>query len=762
MIPIIDQLQNHFPEDEFSWLLSALREDKAVWDILQDTSFLDATFKDMGTELSRWSPASLALKLIDPSISIDNLTQADFSAIPTSISTQAADFYEEFIYNSSGAKKSISLKEAGLLALALRERRRLVGSWDNLESEMNVVPAQEWKTAIACLYGMLPKPEELLESLVNIKPHSSYLQLALHAVLSSPAAPEQSIEALYNLVNNISFGVIQFVLRFLADRRPNLVSLIAIQLLADMDVKENKSPTDLADLQSRLYKAELFQFAGKHADAAMEFENAWDSFEDIKIDRSARLSISAEKQSKNDLAEEIIKEYINSDYGKISSSPLLTIAKLKYVINSAEPPAEIEFSADQYEPVDALAKASNFAQLGDAEQALHFAQKASEHLENDPSNLQDDASEYTQLLISVFQDLGELEKAEQIAKLGLEKYPNDEDLLLNISELQSKNYQAEESIQTAKLASALNPSKVDSRRILAHLLVSNHMWENAYHELDKLVTTQPSPKDEDAISLAACALKINNPTKASKLMKEVLERNPGNPLAHTILGEALLLLNNKPEAKHHFEIATKNAPDVSAPWIQLASMQEAEGNIEESLTTLIAATHATSDDPQLYSALGQTQHRAGNDQKAAKQYEKSIELVKNQSGPITQTGEDICIELAISLQDIGKNQESKALLGALHQKNPAKAKIALAYGKQLRAEGDDQSAIEPLEIAHKSLIESPEAQLEYAQAALVLNEDIEHAINAIHAAEVIEPDNPIVTALKAEIAARDTSPEASK
>jgi len=94
-----------------------------------------------------------------------------------------------------------ALSQAGLLALALRERRRVVGSWNGLAGELlntsrltantqaqprnriELPPSffSTWSTPIACLYGLIPDPEDMLLSLAPSGSAARLPLLAIHA-----------------------------------------------------------------------------------------------------------------------------------------------------------------------------------------------------------------------------------------------------------------------------------------------------------------------------------------------------------------------------------------------------------------------------------------------------------------------------------------------------------------------------------------------------------------------------------------------------
>jgi hypothetical protein len=99
-----------------------------------------------------WQPGNLALRALEW-VTASQLAVEDLPALEKTIRQQALQVFEEKIRQN---ELCATLEEAGLVAIALRERRRVTKTWDGLGEELFVesgVPGarlmQVWQTPLA-------------------------------------------------------------------------------------------------------------------------------------------------------------------------------------------------------------------------------------------------------------------------------------------------------------------------------------------------------------------------------------------------------------------------------------------------------------------------------------------------------------------------------------------------------------------------------------------------------------------------------------
>src|SRR3990170_8006848 len=156
---ILVELRRVLSPADAPYVLAALSEDALVWNSLQQPEFLHAVLSDESVIPASWSPANLALRPLGNRVSFADLTAEHIPGIEVSLRKQALEVLENTLHNS---QPPANLAQAGLLALALRERRRKTQSWRGFLNELLSVQNKStsslvelWQTPLACLYGMI-------------------------------------------------------------------------------------------------------------------------------------------------------------------------------------------------------------------------------------------------------------------------------------------------------------------------------------------------------------------------------------------------------------------------------------------------------------------------------------------------------------------------------------------------------------------------------------------------------------------------------
>src|SRR3990172_444504 len=180
-------------------VLAALTEDKLVWESLQQPEFLHSILAEDSTLPSSWSPASLALRPLGNRVNFADLTAEHLPGIEVSLRKQALEILENTLRNGQPAD---SVSQAGMQALALRERRRKTQSWRGFLGEISSVQGKTmsglvalWQTPLACLYGIIPDKWDFLESLLPQDGMHPAIEWISHIILSNPLVTNQDFLA---------------------------------------------------------------------------------------------------------------------------------------------------------------------------------------------------------------------------------------------------------------------------------------------------------------------------------------------------------------------------------------------------------------------------------------------------------------------------------------------------------------------------------------------------------------------------------------
>ena len=155
---LVDGLKLLFPAGTATRVLALLRQDDLVWAAFADDGFAQKALDVCGGQVNAWSPGVLALVALDEQQIANHLTVEPMQPLEASLRQKAVRAYEDSRKKGCGPT---DLREAGLLGLALRERRRYTGSWIGLPAELltapsgvKAIPPRTWNAALACLVGL--------------------------------------------------------------------------------------------------------------------------------------------------------------------------------------------------------------------------------------------------------------------------------------------------------------------------------------------------------------------------------------------------------------------------------------------------------------------------------------------------------------------------------------------------------------------------------------------------------------------------------
>ncbi len=130
-VDIVSSINQVFSENDATTIIAALRQDELVWNAVQDATLAVALAQNPKPDVSSWSPAAifcLSESLPKPE-DLKNLSLG----IEGTTRQQAILAYEKI--GREGITPQ-TFQQAGYAALAFRERRKLVKSWDNLADEI--------------------------------------------------------------------------------------------------------------------------------------------------------------------------------------------------------------------------------------------------------------------------------------------------------------------------------------------------------------------------------------------------------------------------------------------------------------------------------------------------------------------------------------------------------------------------------------------------------------------------------------------------
>ncbi len=718
MLPVIELLKQSLPETDWQSVIAALRQDSLTWQAVLDPE-LTRRLKRQGLPRPKdWSPASLALAALDQPACAESLRLLPLPELDPALAQRANQAFEAFTKKRSpSSKPPASLPEAGLLALALRERRRLTGKWDGLPDALRHLPLPVWQTPLACLYGLIADPLELLAALLPSDASADHYTLVLHTLLSNPNPVREQIQAIEQLLSSTQASPL-ILLRSLAALRPELSLELAQQILANapasqrIDERQTRHAVLTGDINRLCGLAEMYQFASQQSQSAHFLNQA--------RERSHSLQASLNAQIAQTLAHSP-EESVSAWQQAITLDPNEPVYRAGLVNALLSAGRADEAMAVLLDTETAAGPAWNSvlarlaARKGDVE-------AVSRHVHDALSTAGGISTDGIPSLIGLLLDLNAPVEAAHAASLALDQQPNDPRLLALLGKAASISGQHSDASQAYQLAVLLAPGIIDFRRGLADSLETGGDFEAALPERVRLAG-EPGAPASDLHALAKCALRAGDPQQAIAACQQALTLDAKDGAACAILGEAYLALNNPAKAQEHFVAATRLAPHLPRPWLALAEALGQAGQSNKAIETLRAAIQSIPGDASLQLALGEACLEADSPTQALQPLQRAAALSPSDVRAAFRLGQ--------ALRQLGHIENAQQTLAPAYARQPDYPGLAYCYARTLLDLGDTLAALAPLGAAVASGPDEAAPYLDYARTLLATSHNPEAAVNAL-------------------------------
>ena len=711
------------------YVLAALSEDALVWNSLQQPEFLHSVLSDESVIPTSWSPASLALRPLGNRVSFADLTAEHIPGIEVTLRKQALDLLENTLRNG---QPPASLAQAGLLALALRERRRKTQSWRGFLGELLSVQTitatslvELWQTPLACLYGMIPDKWDFLESLLPQDFMHPAIDWISHIILSNPLETQTQVKMFHDLMSQLVVEYQVEWLRYLSGKgRFALASGIADQLLVTgrdffAGLEEPFQPdhaewvTASRKMLDNQLAATLYQIAGRPLQAGIYLDKTrkllqhWlagatlqmatvldgegkanDAFYQECANLMAQMPVSTQLQNEAMFA--VGNGIINGSLAGLPNNSETIAARLsKHAPKSA--------SSDTREGQDVARNAVN-TWLDEIDRNP-VELKGQFIYDWDPSGL-----------LASLTSQGLHAEAIQAAERFLAGRPEDVKLLDWLAEASHGLGDDEKSVNYRLRAILLQPDEPEHLRKLAEVWEDREDWNSALEERRKVVKMGQSPVIDDELALAATAISAQEFIEVYAICEKILAENPDHGMAFTLMGKAALAQGDLNTAIAHLSKAIGLIPEEYMPWFELAEAYRRKGDNQQMLETLRAAVLTAPDSAELHYALGKA-YLDNN------QMSEALPFLR-QSARLAPESVQIALALAEALITLGYKQEALVVVEKARGRWRVHDELAFLHAKLLLKEGVIEDGLSILEIALQS--ENPQAEwyVLYAQSLI--------------------------------------------
>lgn len=715
---------------EAAQAISALRQDALVWQSLENSQIWQAAVAAAGSLVRRWSPGLLALLALGCDQTVEELCALPMLALDPDLHERVLRAYQNAPPTGSTGP---SLQDAALLALALRERRRLTGSWNGLLPEIqaragqgNAFP-QVWRSAIACLVGLVPDPEEMLRALLpRCGPHATFEWLT-HAMLSQPATNQDHLTKFTHLLQGQPLVLQLGTLRSLTLRgRIELAETLAEALLvghpafAMLRTTVTLGELDMPGLAARALALQqmgtLYQLSGNRSQAQSMLKTVEQTLkhwmaglylQEMHLDLCSDMPVSAGLMDEEKLSA-VVRD------GRQLKSELGAVMTTKLCLGGLTEQLE----AEHHDPFLQIKLAGRLLQEGDVAMAQDLArQGVSALIDTLARTAQPFTGDFVYAwqplpLIQALMDLGLTHEALQLSLALHEVRPTDASLIQFISQMYETMGDLRQACLYAQAAVSLEPHLAIWRRRLGQLRVSLEDWQAAYNELEMVLALSNPPTLDDRLTYARVALQTRAYPQVAEACEVILSENPENGLAAGLMGQALIGLGEREEALVFLSRATLLAPDVLAPWLTLAELQQSNGDSLRALETLRAAVTAAPDEADGHFALSEVCLAEGLLSEALPHLKQAFLL---------RPGSDtIAFLYGKTLHKLGHSSEARAVLERTRSYWLRRPEMAYEFALTALEQHDAEGALPALEVA----LRAPQPPVEWRLlfARVLLNE----------------------------------------
>ena len=729
----IQYLKDSIPEDAWSWVIPALRQDPLTWKSLQDPNLVNKAVKKWGPYPHRWTPMNIALVSLGADIKTEDLNTKSLAELSPTLNQQVNEAYERY-KNSTSHENNIKL--SGLIALYLSEHK---------DEITNRVP----KTSLACLFSILPEP---LPIFTRLQPDR-----VVHSILANPQKPDEQIDIFWKYLKEAGKDQKTKILRTLFIRRSTIAVRLAEELLNDWSSSTSRGNSERED-ESQL---ELLETIISNAEV-LSIANRFDMFSNhldkaLKMTETIQGNLTAKLIDKDISTGNLEDAFIRWKQVKTTLSPTQNANIFLHLISTNDERRALKWFKDHFSDDE----------TGDAIYLLAKGFQAYLENNNDLAKKQliesiaafslKKGAELTHLhhLTRLALKLQMPSEAKQAIDLALEIEPNDFTSIELLRECHLANDQILEAIDVAHLSLALNPDHLQSYRHLAETLEIGKQWSHALQVRSSIMSRHDSfqTKDayQDAYNFAACSLKMNHPQNSAGICKRLLTIDPDDPDVHHLLGQTYRAMGDPKKAQEHFSEATRIAPDMSKSWLELADVYREKGNKLKQKETLQSASNIVTDDPEIFLLLGKIHLEESSPTQALQHFRTANELIKNGAiSPTKKIDTQIALFLGRTLDQLGHHQESRDVLEKAYQADMDQMELAHAYARALLATKSPEDALPILLETRRKVPASIDLNLDFARACLATTSNLDETTDTLNDILNQNPDHAEAKVLLAE------------
>ena len=608
---LLDLIKQRFPPSERKIAAKALQQDPLVWQFVNSEDESLPYFESAGTELAAFSPAACALWLIGRQNEVEPETiDRQESTLPNALRQSAGKAFESTF--NSGLPPA-DLYAAGMLALALRERRKMEGNWKGIPDELLIKrgPAATqknvliWQTVFSILLSLLPDFIDLILEFIhsrNERQAKTGVQLLVHSVLSNPMTDREKLDLLYRCISGENIDLQLETLKWLeASHRSSLEKTLALSLL---QVKAN-------------------------VDSFAKVFSEWEVF-DAQTENGDPLEKSIRFTLPEDLNRFAAFSYYSGDSQKAAdtyrkAAQVLNAIKAQTLFQAVAGSALPEDKTGWLEILQALPHSQKarmaYIQILIEDQNTDEALRLMAELPDSPAkSLLEGQIASNSKLAAVSSSSGSqppsasyfvhapqinLSQAGPISSVRTVDVDfADPDMIVTVRDESIASQRYEKAIELTAYLELFEPENADHPKKLAHLYALAGRWSQAYSAIQKIVKDQAAPEIDDLLLFAEASLHTDRTDMSISISQNILKQEPHHAKALILLGEGFWQKGDIVKAIQHMEKVIEVIPEEAGTWLALARIWQENGQFDRALEVLQKGALAIPGDAALLRQLG--------------------------------------------------------------------------------------------------------------------------------------------------------------
>ena len=632
--PLIEIIKQRFSDSDGKIILTCLRQDPLVWQFVQDNAISHPYFIAVKDEVNVFSPAKIAIWLIEDSMDIALKDLENYETVLPSELKEKSRKALDTVLNTT--LPPADLMTAGLLALALREIRKEKGSWKGLSKEIFIKGdhqtilknIQIWQTPFACLRMLCQDFDDLFgEFIFGNSPFiaKTSIPIFIHAYLANPGDSENISDKLFTLTQNLPIDFQLELLKWMSENnqvetqvklaknllqtKNNIDAFAKVfseiekieSPLEESDPLEITLPYSLAEDINKI--AAFYYFSGNPEKAHEYYHKSQNLLENLSSQTFYQALAVDQNYSTSSQWFKLIQRLPNSTQARyLYIESLIQSENFQEAKKHLEelPPSDVkdfliaQIENEKGEPKNTDTKISP-AVLMPSHEDLYTRPNfyAIQPKFRPDSNLLRSFVNRNPLMIN--QD--QMEKA-------LESNSGEPDMLELSRDYLEKVHQIDRAIELSLYLERLKPQDIQQKRSLVRLYCVAGKWQEAFSISQELIKSAHSPQKEDLENFAVAALKIDRVDMSISICQNILKKDPKNSKALITLGEGYMLKGDVVKAIQHMEQVVEMIPEDPETWLTLARLWENCGQVDRSLEILNQGIVAVPNAPTLLRAIG--------------------------------------------------------------------------------------------------------------------------------------------------------------